>query len=50
MLFSCSLLATENAFTHQWGHVSSVHLSCGDLLLGRGHCTHIEGVRATNGP
>lgn len=35
--------------THQWGHVSSVHLPSGDLLLGRGHCTNIEGVRATDG-
>lgn len=49
-MFAVALLATENACTHQWGHVSSVHLSCGDLLLGRGHRTHIEGVRATDGP
>jgi len=44
------LLASANALTHKWGHVSSVHLPCGDLLLGRGHSSHIEGVRAANRP
>lgn len=44
---SCS---KANAFTHQWRHVSSVHLPCGDLLLGGGHGSHIEGVRTANGP
>ena len=43
----CVLCA--NALTHQWGHVSSVHLPCGDLLLCRGHRTHIEGVGAADG-
>lgn len=38
------------ALTHQRGHVSSVHLPCGDLLLCRGHRAHIEGVRAADGP
>lgn len=40
------LMASGNALTHQWGHVSSMHLPCGDLLLCRGHGAHIEGVRA----
>lgn len=44
------LLANSNVLTHQWRHVSSVHLPCGDLLLGRGHCTHIESFRAADGP
>lgn len=39
----------ENALTHQWGHMSPVHLPCGDKLLRRGHGPHIEGVRAADG-
>lgn len=45
-----SLLPSENALTHQWGHVSSVHLPRGDLLLRRGHTSHIVGVGATDRP
>lgn len=44
------MTGNEKALTHQWGHVSSVHLPCGDLLLCRGHSTHIVGVRAANRP
>lgn len=28
--------------SHQRGHVSSVHLATGNLLLGRGHAAHLE--------
>lgn len=42
--------ACLSALTHQWRHVSSVHLPCGDLLLSRGHSTHIESVRPANRP
>ena len=34
---------------HQWGHVPAMHLACGDLLLGRGHGAHVEGVGASDG-
>ena len=30
--------------TDQRGHVSPVHLAHGDLLLGRGHGAHAEGL------
>lgn len=39
----------ENACPHQRGHVSSVHLSCGDLLLRGGHRPHVVGVGASDG-
>lgn len=39
----------ENACPHQWGHVSSVHLPCGDLLLRGGHRPHVVGVGASDG-
>lgn len=42
------VLLSENAPAHQWGHVSSVHLPRGDLLLRRGHGADIVGVRATD--
>lgn len=38
------------ARSHQRGHVSSVHLSCGDLLLSRGHGAHVERIRASYRP
>lgn len=41
-------LLSENAPAHQWGHVSSVHLPRGDLLLRRGHGADVVGVRATD--
>lgn len=42
------VLPSENAAAHQRGHVSSVHLSCGDLLLRRGHGADVVGVGATD--
>lgn len=33
-MFAGALLAIDDGYTHQWGHVPSVHLPCGDLLLG----------------
>lgn len=38
-----------NARPHQWGHVSSVHLPRGDLLLRGGHRPHVVGVGASDG-
>lgn len=49
-ILSSRCLSSENALTHQRGHVSSVHLPCGDLLLRCGHSAHIEGVGAADGP
>lgn len=37
-----------NACPHQRGHVSSVHLPCGDLLLRGGHRPHVVGVGASD--
>lgn len=28
--------------THQWWHMPKMHLSSGDLLLWRGHGTHVQ--------
>lgn len=33
------------AYSYQRGHVSSVHLATGDLLLGRWHAAHLEILR-----
>ena len=49
-ILSSRFLSSGNALTHQRGHVSSVHLPCGDLLLRRGHSAHIERVGAADGP
>lgn len=43
------LCRTINARPHQGGHVSSVHLPCGDLLLRGGHRPHVVGVGAPDG-
>lgn len=33
---------------YQWRHVSSVHLSAGDMLLGLRHGTHLEALRSSS--
>lgn len=35
--------------SHQWGHVSSVHLPHSDLLLRSRHGAHVKSVRPANG-
>lgn len=51
LLLLCDIGMGASGHAHQRGHVSSVHLPCGDLLLGRGHGAHVESVvRAADGP
>lgn len=41
-------MQTQNKkIAHKWGHMSSVHLTNRDLLLGRRHDANIESFWAT---